>query len=90
MTGGAAVTLIEGGTVVGYQEGGPHGAGHVLLPDAQVPTLVDGMLRVLTDAPLRDRMAREGPLRAAAYDWKLVTRRYLDLMIPIAQARGSR
>ena len=36
MTGGSSVTLIEGGTVVGYQEGGSHGPGHVLLPDAQV------------------------------------------------------
>ena len=56
-----------------------------LLPDARVETLVEGMRRVLVDEALRRRMAQEGPLRAAKYDWRLLTRRYLDLMIPIAR-----
>jgi hypothetical protein len=30
-------------------------------------------------------MAADGPKRAAAYDWRLVTQRYLDLMVPIAE-----
>ena len=54
------------------------------LPDARIETLVAGMAHVLEDAALRRRMAEEGPKRAAGYDWRLVTRRYLDLMIPLA------
>jgi glycosyltransferase involved in cell wall biosynthesis len=65
----------------------PEFAGGVahLLPDARVDTLLDGMEAVLRDSTLRARMAIEGPKRAAAYDWRMVTRRYLDLMIPIAE-----
>ena len=59
-----------------------------LLPDAQIETLVDGMRHVLSDEPLRQRMARDGPRRAADYDWRLITRRYLDLMIPVARGQG--
>jgi len=67
----------------------PEFAGGValLLKDAQVATLKEGMRTALTDAELRHRMAQEGPKRAAAYDWHAVTRRYLDLMIPLVQAR---
>ena len=69
----------------------PEFAGGVahLLPDARVETLLDGMHAVLADPSWRARMAVQGPERAAAYDWHLVTRRYLDLMIPLAE-RASR
>ena len=55
-----------------------------MLPDAHVDTLRDGMWTDLTDRELRARMATGGPKRAAAYDWRLVAQRYLDLMIPLA------
>ncbi len=63
----------------------PEFAGGValLLPDAAVGTLAAGMLRVLGDEALRREMATAGPQRARAYDWALVTRRYLDLMLPL-------
>ena len=65
----------------------PEFAGGVahLLPDAAADTLLEGMHAVLRDPAWRARMAAAGPVRAAAYDWHLVTRRYLDLMIPIAE-----
>ncbi len=65
----------------------PEFAGGVayLLPDARVETLLEGMHAVLRDPAWRARMAADGPVRAAAYDWRLVTRRYLDLMIPVAE-----
>ena len=68
----------------------PEFAGGVahLLPDARIETLVDGMRHVLSDEALRERMARDGPQRAADYDWRLVTRRYLDLMIPVARGQS--
>ena len=68
----------------------PEFAGGVahLLPDARIETLVDGMRHVLSDEALRERMARDGPQRAADYDWRLVTRRYLDLMIPVARGQN--
>jgi glycosyltransferase involved in cell wall biosynthesis len=66
----------------------PEFAGGVahLLPDARVDTLLEGMHAVLRDPAWRARMAADGPPRARQYDWMLLTRRYLDLMIPIAQA----
>lgn len=69
----------------------PEFAGGVahLLPDARVDTLVAGMLHVLGDDALRRRMAIDGPRRAAGYDWRVITRRYLDLMIPIAQRQAA-
>jgi glycosyltransferase involved in cell wall biosynthesis len=65
----------------------PEFAGGVahLLPDARVETLLEGMHAVLRDPAERERMAHLGPRRAAEYDWHLVTRRYLDLWIPIAE-----
>ena len=69
----------------------PEFAGGVahLLPDARIETLVEGMRHVLDDGELRQRMAREGPRRAAQYDWRLLTRRYLDFMIPLASAQKT-
>jgi len=63
----------------------------LLLEDARVETLVDGVLRILTDEGLRLRMAVEGPKRAASYDWRIVSTRYLDLLralIPDRQVTG--
>ncbi len=69
----------------------PEFAGGVahLLPDAKIDTLLDGMHAVLSDDAWRARMAADGPKRAQAYDWRIVTRQYLDLLIPIAE-RASR
>jgi glycosyltransferase involved in cell wall biosynthesis len=57
----------------------------LLLADARIETLADGLWSVLQDGDLRNSMAAQGPLRAAEYDWKIVAQKYLDLMIPIAQ-----
>jgi glycosyltransferase involved in cell wall biosynthesis len=67
----------------------PEFAGGValLLDDARVETLLTGMRRVLADSGLRQRMHVDGPVRAAAYDWRIVTRQYLDLLIPLAESR---
>ena len=55
-----------------------------LLDDARVPTLKKGIASVLEDESLRLQMSEAGPKRAADYDWGILTRRYLDLMIPLA------
>lgn len=57
-----------------------------LLPDAQVDTLTKGMQRVLGDPALRRQMRERGPARAAGYDWQIVARRYLDLLVPLADS----
>jgi glycosyltransferase involved in cell wall biosynthesis len=69
----------------------PEFAGGVahLLENAEIPTLKHGILAVLSDAAWRERMSREGPGRANGYDWRHVTRRYLDLMIPLAQGLST-
>lgn len=63
----------------------PEFAGGVacLLPDGEVETLRRGIERLLTDSASRARMRRDGPQRAAAYDWEIVTRRYIELMVSL-------
>ncbi len=70
----------------------PEFAGGVahLLEDAGVETLKAGIKHVIGDKKLRARMANEGPRRAAAYDWHLITRRYLELMIPLTPSEVNR
>jgi glycosyltransferase involved in cell wall biosynthesis len=60
-----------------------------LLEDAQVPTLKEGIHAVLSDRAWREQMSKDGPKRAAAYDWHIVTRRYLDLMVPLVTSRKA-
>ncbi len=65
----------------------PEFAGDVamLLPDAQPDTLAGGMLKIIRDSALRTRMADKGPKRAASYDWHLVTRMYLSLLLELTR-----
>jgi glycosyltransferase involved in cell wall biosynthesis len=60
-----------------------------LLENAAVPTLKQGISTVLSDPVLRQRMSNNGPLRAAAYDWHLITKRYLNLMLPLVAAKAA-
>lgn len=80
MACGAPVITLDNTAFPEFAGGVAH-----LLPDARVETLAAGMLHVLGDAALRRHMAEAGPKRAAGYDWRIVTRRYLDLMIPLAR-----
>ena len=70
----------------------PEFAGGValLLDSAEVQVLAKGIQQILADPELRERMAREGPRRAASYDWKVITQRYLDLMRPLAEKQEIR
>lgn len=56
-----------------------------LLKDAKVETLKEGIKAVLNDKNWQAQMARDGPKRAAAYDWRIVAQKYLDLMIPLVR-----
>jgi glycosyltransferase involved in cell wall biosynthesis len=69
----------------------PEFAGGVahLLDNADVATLKQGIDTVLSSPSLKQRMSREGPNRAAGYDWHVVTRRYLDLMLPLVSSRKT-
>jgi glycosyltransferase involved in cell wall biosynthesis len=60
----------------------PEFAGGVamLLPDAEVETLVRAIWELLNDSQRRQCMAEAGPRRAAAYDWRIVTAQYLELL----------
>jgi glycosyltransferase involved in cell wall biosynthesis len=66
----------------------PEFAGGVahLLENAEVPTLQQGIETVLSDPSLRQRMSEDGPKRAARYDWRIIARSYLDLMLPVINA----
>jgi glycosyltransferase involved in cell wall biosynthesis len=65
----------------------PEFAGGVagLLPDAEVSTLEAGIADLLRDEKRRRQMAVDGPRRAAGYDWRIITRRYLDLMLSLVE-----
>jgi glycosyltransferase involved in cell wall biosynthesis len=67
----------------------PEFAGGValLLKDAAVDTLAAGIRRVLGDAELRTTMKRDGPPRAAEYDWRKLAPRYVDLLQTAAGGR---
>ncbi len=64
----------------------PEFAGGVadLLPDGRAETLYDGIRELLASPERRARMADAGPRRAAGYDWAVVTRLYLDLLVRLA------
>ncbi len=55
------------------------------MPDAKVDTLLDGMHAVLSDDDVARAHGGGRTEASAAYDWRLVTRQYLDLLIPIAE-----
>lgn len=65
----------------------PEFAGGVahLLKDAKVETLKEGIRTVLNNPSRQLQMKQDGPRRAAAYDWQIIARKYLDLMIPLIQ-----
>ncbi len=65
----------------------PEFAGGVarLLPDASVDTLASGIAEVVCDTTRRELMARQGPIRAAGYDWRIITGRYLELLMRLAK-----
>ena len=60
----------------------PEFAGGVayLAPDAAVETLFRAMDEVLHDEGMRRQMRRDGPVRARAYDWRLLAQRTMDLV----------
>ena len=70
----------------------PEFAGGVahLLKNAEVGTLKSGIEAVLTDTAWREQMSKDGPKRAAAYDWQLVTQRYLELMLQLPSVEKRR
>jgi len=49
-----------------------------------------GILAVLHNQGKRVEMSAAGPKRAALYDWRLVAKRYFDLMIPLAASSAAR
>lgn len=57
-----------------------------LLPDACPETLAQGIHAVLADPARRIRMGRLGPVRAAEYDWRVITKRYVELIVAAAGA----
>ena len=85
MACGAPVIALDNTAFPEFAGGVAH-----LLSDARVETLIEGMRHVLADERLRQRMALEGPRRAAQYDWRLVTQRYLDFMIPLANGQRAK
>ncbi len=64
----------------------PEFAGGVarLLPDARIDTLANGIYDLLYDPLEQQRMAQAGPLRAADYDWRIVSQSYIDLLTNLA------
>ncbi len=79
---GAPVVALNRTSVPEFAEGVAS-----LLSDGEVETLRRGIERLLTDTESREQLRRDGPERAAAYDWEIVTRRYLELMLTVTHRR---
>ena len=58
----------------------------LLLDDAEVRTLQQGIETVLSDPTLRHRMSEDGPKRTGRYDWRIIARSYLNLMLAIVNS----
>ena len=89
----ASLTLLEAqasGTPV--ITAGTHGlrqaAGEAALfvPDVEVPSLADAMLRLADDAVLRRRLAADGLRNAALYSWRRCSGEMLDILHEAALA----
>ena len=57
----------------------------MLLPNAEVETLASGMTDLMADTARRATMAVEGPRRAQQYEWRVIARRYADLLRSLAE-----
>ncbi|HWP03392.1 MAG TPA: glycosyltransferase family 1 protein [Gemmatimonadaceae bacterium] len=57
----------------------------LLIPDGSEHSIKAGLEALLSNAQLRSRLAEEGPRRAASYDWRIIVRRYLDIIVPLAE-----
>jgi glycosyltransferase involved in cell wall biosynthesis len=60
-----------------------------LLPNARISTLKEGIRAVLSNSSWREQMKKDGPKRAAAYDWRIITQRYLNLMLPLVTSQKA-
>jgi glycosyltransferase involved in cell wall biosynthesis len=81
MACGAPLITLNNTAVPEFAKGVAH-----LLPNAEIETLKEGMYAVLSNPAWRARMAKAGPERAAAYDWRLITRRYMDMLTRLANS----
>jgi glycosyltransferase involved in cell wall biosynthesis len=52
----------------------------ILLPNADQETLAGAIREVITNDEWRRRSSHDGPIRAAGYDWQVVTKEYVSLM----------
>jgi glycosyltransferase involved in cell wall biosynthesis len=52
----------------------------MLLPNADKETLSEALRDVINNNEWRRRASSEGPIRAARYDWQVVTKEYVSLM----------
>ncbi|NOX93558.1 MAG: glycosyltransferase family 4 protein [Alphaproteobacteria bacterium] len=51
-----------------------------LLEDAETDTLADAIIHLCSDEAAKERIRREGPVRAAQYDWSLLIPAYVNLI----------
>jgi glycosyltransferase involved in cell wall biosynthesis len=60
----------------------------VVAPD-DAAALADGLRRLLGEPALRERLTREGPLRAAAFSWRRAAERTVEVYERVAGARAG-
>jgi glycosyltransferase involved in cell wall biosynthesis len=61
----------------------------LLVPHGDVPALADAIVRLLTDAPLRLRLAAEGVRWAHTFDWETCYRESMSVMRRAAEGRAA-
>ncbi len=80
----AGAPVITSGTE-GLREAAGNGA--LFLPDVQVSTLADAMLRVAQDLDLRQSLIAAGARNAARYSWRRCSEEILDVLYEAAKRR---
>ncbi|MDY6892889.1 MAG: glycosyltransferase family 4 protein [Chloroflexota bacterium] len=74
----AAGKPIIASNIAGYADVVSHGVDGLLVKPQDTRALADGLLQLLRDKPLRERMGAMGELKAQDYSWESVAQRVID------------
>lgn len=83
MAAGTAVLTVDNSSL-----GEVAGGAALLLPEATVESLAEGMARVLGDEPLRRELERRGEERSRAFSWSETARLTIAAVARVAEARS--
>lgn len=75
----ACKTPIICSDILGFRDVVMHGREALMVPSRDRDALANGLVRLLDDEPLREKLGETGRARALDYDWRRVTNTVLDV-----------